>query len=194
MAQRDFRQLGLADSTVRRRGKKSEWLDRLDAALDWPALEAIVAGIYASREGGLAYPLLTYVKLLLLQQWYGLSDEGLRRRSTTGCPSAGSPASRSRRACRITPLGHQRHDRAHAVLAGAGEHVLGHHATHARAQHCAGSSIARWSCPRHSPSCAPRRGAAASWRSVAMPLRGVARPLMLFGLEEQAGERPTAVE
>ena len=49
----------------------------LDAALDWPALETIVAGIYASREGGLAYPLLTYVKLLLLQQWYGLSDEGL---------------------------------------------------------------------------------------------------------------------
>src|SRR3954449_6295698 len=77
MARRDFRQLGLADSIVRRRGKKSEWLDRLDAALDWPALEAIVAGIYAGREGGRAYPLLTYVKLLLLQQWYGLSDEGL---------------------------------------------------------------------------------------------------------------------
>src|SRR6478672_11167256 len=77
MARRDFRQLGLADSIVRRRGKKSEWLDRLDAALDWPDLETIVAGIYAKREGGLAYPLLTYVKLLLLQQWYGLSDEGL---------------------------------------------------------------------------------------------------------------------
>src|SRR4051794_39561385 len=54
MARRDFRQLGLADSIVRRRGKKSEWLERLDAALDWPALEAIVAGIHASREGGLA--------------------------------------------------------------------------------------------------------------------------------------------
>ena len=77
MARRDFRQFGLADSIVRRRGKRSEWLDQLDAALDWPALETIVAGIYASREGGLAYPLLTYVKLLLLQQWYGLSDEGL---------------------------------------------------------------------------------------------------------------------
>src|SRR4051794_35539243 len=77
MARRDFRQLDLADSIVRRRGKKSEWLDRLDAALDWPDLETIVAGIYAKREGGLAYPLLTYVKLLLLQQWYGLSDEGL---------------------------------------------------------------------------------------------------------------------
>ena len=77
MARRDFRQLGLADSIVRRRGKKSEWLERLDGALDWPALERIVAGVYASREGGLAYPLLTYVKLLLLQQWHGLSDAGL---------------------------------------------------------------------------------------------------------------------
>jgi transposase, IS5 family len=77
MARRDLRQLGLADSIVRCRGKKNEWLARLDAALDWPALETIVAGIYASRKGGLAYPPLTYVKLLLLQQWYGLSDEGL---------------------------------------------------------------------------------------------------------------------
>src|SRR4051794_20915744 len=77
MARRDFRQLGLADSIVRRRGRKSEWFERLDAALDWPALETMVEGIYASREGGLAYPLLAYIKLLLLQQWYGLSDEGL---------------------------------------------------------------------------------------------------------------------
>ena len=77
MARRDFRQLGLADSIVRRRGKKSEWLDRLDAMLDWPALETMVEGIHASRGGGQAYPLLTYIKLLLPQQWYGLSDEGL---------------------------------------------------------------------------------------------------------------------
>src|SRR3954466_6170397 len=77
MARRDFRQLGLADSIVQRRGKKSEWLDRLDVALDWSALETIVAGIYASREGGPSYPPLTCVKLLLLQQWHGLSDEGL---------------------------------------------------------------------------------------------------------------------
>src|SRR3954452_12358044 len=76
MARRDFRQLGLADSIVRRRGKKSEWLDRLDAALDWPALERIVAGVYASREGGMAYPLPTYVKLLLLQHIYRQSDAG----------------------------------------------------------------------------------------------------------------------
>jgi transposase, IS5 family len=77
MARRDFRQLGLADSIVQRRGEKTAWLERLDAALDWSALEVIVEGVYASREGGPAYPLLTYVKLLLLQQWDGLSDEGL---------------------------------------------------------------------------------------------------------------------
>jgi transposase, IS5 family len=77
MARRDSRQLGLADSIVRRRGKKSVWLDQLDVAIDWAALEGIVAGIYASREGGPPYPLLAYVKLLLLQQWHGLSDEGL---------------------------------------------------------------------------------------------------------------------
>src|SRR5688500_9200318 len=77
MARRDLRQLGLADSIVRRRGKKSEWLDRLEAALDWPAVETIVAGIYASRESAPSYPRLAYVKLRLLHQWYGLSDEGL---------------------------------------------------------------------------------------------------------------------
>jgi IS5 family transposase len=77
MARRDFRQFGLADSIVQRRSKKTAWLERLDAAIDRAAVETIVAGIYASREGGLAYPLLTYVKLLLLQQWYSLSDEGL---------------------------------------------------------------------------------------------------------------------
>src|SRR3954465_10454448 len=77
MARRDFRQFGLADSIVQRRGRKTAWLERLDAAIDWAALETIVEGIYGSREGGLAYPLLTYVKLLLLQQWHGLSDEGL---------------------------------------------------------------------------------------------------------------------
>src|SRR5690348_15902223 len=77
MSRRDFRQFGLADSIVQRRGKKTAWLERLDAAIDWADLETIVEGVYASREGGLAYPLLTYVKLLLLQEWYGLSDEGL---------------------------------------------------------------------------------------------------------------------
>jgi transposase, IS5 family len=77
MARRDLRQFGLADGLIQRRGKKTAWLDQVDAAINWPAVETIVDGIYARREGGLAYPLLTYLKLLLLQQWYSLSDEGL---------------------------------------------------------------------------------------------------------------------
>jgi transposase, IS5 family len=75
MARRDVRQFGLADGLVQRRGKKTGWLDQLDAAIDGAAVEKILDGIYASREGGRAYPLLTYLKLLLLQQWHGLSDE-----------------------------------------------------------------------------------------------------------------------
>ena len=97
MARRDVRQLGLADGLVLRRGKKSAWLEQLDDVLDWPAMERIVAGIYASREGGLSYPLLTYIKLLLLQQWHGLSDEGLEAvdarlsfRPFAGIPLSGS--------------------------------------------------------------------------------------------------------
>ena len=77
MARRDLRQLGLADGIVRRRGKRTTWLDRLDAALDRPVPETIAGPVYASREGGRAYPLLTCVKLSLLRQWYGLPDEGL---------------------------------------------------------------------------------------------------------------------
>src|SRR3954465_1054194 len=33
------------------------------------------------------------------------------------------------------PLGHERHDRAHPIVARAGEHILGHHTADARAQH-----------------------------------------------------------
>ena len=87
LARRDLRQLGLADGLVQRRGKGTAWLDQLDAAIDWAAVavETSVAGIYASRGGGRAYPLVPSLKLLLLRQWYGLADEGLeaagRRRS-----------------------------------------------------------------------------------------------------------------
>jgi transposase, IS5 family len=45
--------------------------------VDWPRLGALFSDVYASREGGASYPILTYVKLLLLQQWHGLSDPAL---------------------------------------------------------------------------------------------------------------------
>jgi IS5 family transposase len=69
--------MSLADGLVNQRAGRNGWLDRLDAIIDWPAVVKVLDGIYASDEGRPSYPLVTYVKLLLLQQWYGLSDPGL---------------------------------------------------------------------------------------------------------------------
>ncbi len=52
MARRDLRQLGLADGLVQRRGKKTAWLDQLDAAIDWAAVETPGSTSAAARAGG----------------------------------------------------------------------------------------------------------------------------------------------
>jgi len=73
----DFGQGNLVEAFVRQRKSKDGWLDEIDRLVDWPRLEALFSDVYASREGGASYPILTYVKLLLLQQWHGLSDPAL---------------------------------------------------------------------------------------------------------------------
>ena len=73
----DFGQGNLVEAFVRQRKSKDGWLDEIDRLVDWPRLEALFSVVYASREGGASYPILTYVKLLLLQQWHGLSDPAL---------------------------------------------------------------------------------------------------------------------
>ena len=52
-------------------------MDEIDKLIEWSAVVKLLDGIYGSDEGLPSYPLLTYVKLLLLQQWYGLSDPRL---------------------------------------------------------------------------------------------------------------------
>jgi IS5 family transposase len=52
-------------------------LEKIAAAFDWSAVEALVAGIYEAKTGRPSWPPLMMVKALLLQQWYGLSDPGL---------------------------------------------------------------------------------------------------------------------
>lgn len=52
-------------------------LDRIDELFDWSSVEGLVSGLYRSRTGRPSWPPLTMVKVLLLQQWYGLSDPGL---------------------------------------------------------------------------------------------------------------------
>lgn len=74
---RDLRQMSLADGLVKQRAGRNEWLDRIGEVLDWSAIEVLLRPIYGSDEGHPSYPVLSLVKLLLLQQWYGLSDPGL---------------------------------------------------------------------------------------------------------------------
>ncbi len=52
----------------------NERLERIAEAVDWERLGQVVAGIYASGEGRPSYPPLLLVKVLLLEQWYNLSD------------------------------------------------------------------------------------------------------------------------
>lgn len=49
-------------------------LDRIATMLDWPALEALLADLYASPTGRPSYPISLLLRALLLQAWYGLSD------------------------------------------------------------------------------------------------------------------------
>lgn len=74
---RDLGQISFADGLVNQRAGRNEWMDEIDKLLDGKAIERLLDPIYASDEGRPSYPLLTFVKLLLLQQWYGLSDPGL---------------------------------------------------------------------------------------------------------------------
>lgn len=58
-------------------GGGSRRLERIAALTDWQALEALLAPIHAASGGRPAYPVLTMLKVVLLQQWYGLSDPAM---------------------------------------------------------------------------------------------------------------------
>jgi len=69
-------QLGFLDAFGEGLGR-NERLDRIDALIDWTPVEALIGSVHAAAEGRKAYPPLTMIKALLLQQWYGLSDPRL---------------------------------------------------------------------------------------------------------------------
>lgn len=69
--------MSFADSLVNQRAGRNDWLTQLDKLIDWSAVAVILERIYAADEGRPSYPVLTLVKLLLLQLWYELSDPGL---------------------------------------------------------------------------------------------------------------------
>jgi hypothetical protein len=71
---RDLRQMSFGDGPVNQRAGRNGWLGEIDKVLDWAAIAAVLGKIYNSDEGRPSYPVLTLVKLLLLQQWRGTRD------------------------------------------------------------------------------------------------------------------------
>ena len=49
-------------------------LERIDDGVDWDRFSELVAGVYSAGEGRPSYRPLTMVKVLLLEQWYNLSE------------------------------------------------------------------------------------------------------------------------
>ncbi len=56
---------------------RNDQLDRIDQMIDWPKVAKQVNGLYASPEGRPAYPPITMVKIIILQQWYDASDTAI---------------------------------------------------------------------------------------------------------------------
>ena len=56
---------------------RNESLERIDQAVDWDKLSRLVNGIHSSSEGRKSYPPLMMVRVMLLQQWYGVSDPAM---------------------------------------------------------------------------------------------------------------------
>ena len=53
---------------------KNRGLERIGEEVDWERIAHLVKGIYSAVEGRPSYPPLLMVKVLLLEQWYNLSD------------------------------------------------------------------------------------------------------------------------
>lgn len=77
MARRQLQQYSIADSFVKRKAKGSKWLKDIDKVIDWGPIEAVVRKVRTSSVGAPSFPALPLFKILLLQQWYDLSDEGV---------------------------------------------------------------------------------------------------------------------
>ena len=71
---RDMGQPSLAEAVVAETLGHNQRPERIDDAVDWERLGRVVAGVHAAPRGRPSYPPLLMVKVLLLQQWYTLSD------------------------------------------------------------------------------------------------------------------------
>ena len=72
---RQMGQVSFAESLVRSGGNQR--LERIEGLIDWGAVAALLAEVYASATGRPSYPPLVLVKVLLPQSWYGLGDPAM---------------------------------------------------------------------------------------------------------------------
>ena len=78
--ERKMGQFGLADYVVSRNRVQAGFLDGVEAMMSWKRIEKLLQS-RLGRNGGVVrsgpqpYPALVMFKILLLQQWYGLSDQ-----------------------------------------------------------------------------------------------------------------------
>jgi len=71
-------QLGFGDLVVSgQHSRRRDQLAEIDGLIDWSGVEALLRKARAVRSGRPPYPPLVLFKALLLQRWYGLSDEAL---------------------------------------------------------------------------------------------------------------------
>ena len=74
MSRRCFAQPSLADAFVKAYSKGGGFLEDLLKTIEWSAFEVLFTPINANAKGAPGYPPLTMFKIVLLQQWYNLSD------------------------------------------------------------------------------------------------------------------------
>ena len=71
---REMGQPSLVESLLPQTLGRNERLERIDTMIDWERLGQLVSRVYSARQGRPSYPPIMMVKVLLLQQWYNLSD------------------------------------------------------------------------------------------------------------------------
>ena len=76
MSRRCFAQPSLADAFVKAYSRSGGFLEELTKTIEWAAFEVLFKPINANAKGAPGYPPLTMFKIVLLQQWYSLSDPG----------------------------------------------------------------------------------------------------------------------
>ncbi|MFY9628768.1 MAG: IS5 family transposase [Methylocystis sp.] len=74
MSRRNFSQPSLADAFVKAYSRPGGFLEDIAKTFEWRAFDVLMRPLHSSSDGAPAYPPLTMFKIVLLQQWYGLSD------------------------------------------------------------------------------------------------------------------------